>query len=335
MGRRILVLSGHHGYGGRLFRVSIDGATPQPIIGVGEDAFQASVAGTRMVYVQSTRGAYDTWRLARTDAASAPAPPARQIIAGEHAVYSPDGGKLAFESLRAGFRAIWVSDVDGANTVQLTTFKNGAGTPRWSPDGRRLVFDSMESGNWDVYVIDADGGVPRRLTPESSDEGLAAWSQDGTGIYFQSNRTGRQEVWKMPAGGGSAVQVTKAGGVRGMESADGSALYYFKDLLSGIWRHPVAGGEDTEVVKDAVDFRSFAVGRHGLYYATVIERVPLRRSEYFIRYLDFESERTEILFRTEGTDYHAYLSVSPDEKSILFGQMAAWHADLMLVENFR
>jgi hypothetical protein len=60
-----------------------------------------------------------------------------------------------------------------------------------------------------------------------------------------------------------------------------------------------------------------------------------RRTEFSIRYVDFGSGRTEVLFRTEGTDDHSYLSVSPDEKSILFCQMPAWHADLMLVDNFR
>jgi eukaryotic-like serine/threonine-protein kinase len=335
-GHGILYPVGTVNSGGRLFRVSVDGGTPEPIAGIGENALQASVAGTRMVYVQSTLGgAYDTWRLARTSAASAATPPEDQIVSGEHAVYSPDGKKLAFESLRTGFRAIWVSDLDGANAVQLTTLKTGATSPQWSPDGRRLSFDSIESGNWDVYVVDADGGVPKRLTLESADESMPSWSRDGTAIYFQSNRTGRQEIWRMPAGGGQAVQVTTNGAMHGLESASGKELYYSKAFTSGIWRHPLAGGADTEVVTDTVDWASWAVGREGLYYATVADRVTWRRTEFSIRYVDLASGRTKTLYRTEDSDDHSYLSVSPDEKSILFCQMPAWHADLMLVENFR
>jgi hypothetical protein len=77
-----------------------------------------------------------------------------------------------------------------------------------------------------------------------------------------------------------------------------------------------------------------ALGRRGLYYATTVERVPVRRRELTIQYLDFATGRTTPLFRREGA-FHQGLAVSPDENWILFGEAPAWQADLVLMENFR
>ena len=52
-----------------------------------------------------------------------------------------------------------------------------------------------------------------------------------------------------PAEGGAAVQVTKKGGYVAFESADGEFVYYAKGLFdTSLWRRPVGGGEETEVL---------------------------------------------------------------------------------------
>ena len=76
-------------------------------------------------------------------------------------------------------------------------------------------------GNWNIYVIRSRGGKPVCLTFDTHNDILPIWSRDGNWIYFSSNRTGRIEVWKVPAGGGNAVQVTRNGGLYGVESPDG------------------------------------------------------------------------------------------------------------------
>ena len=213
--------------------------------------------------------------------------------------------------------------------------KAHCGTPSWSPDGRRIIFDSPEAGNWDVYVVDADGGIPRRVTTAPSDDNVGVWSRDGRSIYFHSNRAGRSEIWRIPAEGGDAVQVTRDGGWYAEESPDGRSLYYSKTGDSGIWRMPLPGGQATEVVKGPIAWQSWAVGRSGLYYATTTEVVVLRRQEFAIHYLDFQTGRTTMLFRKQGADIHHSLAVSPDERWILFSESPAWQSDLMLIENFR
>jgi Tol biopolymer transport system component len=284
-----------------------------------------------MVYVQSTPTVTDLWRLPHPGAARSTATPEKLLASSGNAAYSPDGRKLAFESIRGGAADIWLSNADGSHPTQLTTSKSESGTPRWSPDGRRLVFDSLEAGNWDLYVVGADGGTPKRLTQEPSEDGTGTWSRDGRSIYFHSDRSGRSEIWKVPADGGTAVQVTRNGGFYAVESEDGRDLFYSKSSDSGIWRVPLSGGEESEIVKESVAWEDWSLARRGLYY--VVWRGQGRRQEFVIQYLDFGSGRTTPLYR-KGAG-HLGLTVSPDEKWILFGESPPWQSELMLMENFR
>jgi dipeptidyl aminopeptidase/acylaminoacyl peptidase len=286
-----------------------------------------------MVYVQSTPTVMDIWRLRRPGSSRSPEPPEKLIVSGQNAAYSPDGGKIAVESVRGGSPSIWLSNADGSHPFQLTSSTTRSGTPRWSPDGRRLVFDSLEAGNWDLYVVSADGGRPRRLTEEPSEDATGTWSRNGRWIYFRSDRTGRSEIWRIPPDGGTAVQVTRDGGTYAVESEDGRDLYYWKPSRSGIWRVPVLGGDESEVVSGPVQWENWALGRRGLYWATASEQA--RRQTFEIQYLDFSSGLATPLFRGDGGAVRFSLAVSPDEKWILFGQAPASQSELMLMENFR
>jgi Tol biopolymer transport system component/predicted Ser/Thr protein kinase len=335
-GAAIVFSLGNPVFGGSTLRVPLAGGTPQPLVGLGANAFEVSISGSRAVFMQVTTTPFDMWRIRRPVTTSRPTEIPEKLLAfSTHPAYSPDGQTLAFESARGGPSAIWRSGADGSRQTQVTMLKTHCGTPSWSPDGRRIVFDSPEAGNWDVYVVDADGGIPRRVTSEPSDDNVGVWSRDGRSIYFHSNRDGRSEIWRMPAEGGDAVQVTRDGGWYAEESPDGRSLYYSKTGDSGIWRIPLSGGQETEVAKGPIGWQSWAVGRGGLYYATTTELVVLRRQEFTIHYLDFQTGRTTTLFRKQGADIHHSLAVSPDERWILFGESPAWQSDLMLIENFR
>jgi Tol biopolymer transport system component len=141
-------------------------------------------------------------------------------------------------------------------------------------------------------------------------------------------------VWKIPAEGGQAVQVTRNGGYLAAESWDGQYLYYSKTDHSGVWRMPLAGGEETAIVNGPLSYRGWALSRSGLYYA-VEPSTGGRRRAYAIRHLDFESGQVSEMFRHESPSQHQLLAVSPDERWVLHLERPPAQSELMLVESFR
>ncbi len=159
---------------------------------------------------------------------------------------------------------------------------------------------------------------------------IASWSQDGKWIYFGSNRSGRFEVWKMPSEGGESNQVTSDGGMAALESPDGRTLYYTKnDGADGIWKMPVEGGPEVQVVK-AVWRYNFAVTTKGIYYT------PPRSANgsSSVEFLDFKTGATTQIARIEKP-VDLGLTVSPDEREVLFSQIDVSGTNLMTIENFR
>ncbi|MDX2153961.1 MAG: hypothetical protein SFV54_24685 [Bryobacteraceae bacterium] len=182
---------------------------------------------------------------------------------------SPDGQWVAFRSARSGSSEIWVSRLDGSAPRRLT-YVGGpvTGSPRWSPDGRYLVYDTRVDGNADIWTVGFGGGESRRVTADATNEVVPWWSRDGAHIYFASDRSGQWEIWKTHAEGGrGTVQVTKAGGFRAVESADGAWLYYSKrEPGGGLWRQATAGGPEERVMKlEPSLWGAWAISARGVY----------------------------------------------------------------------
>jgi Tol biopolymer transport system component/tRNA A-37 threonylcarbamoyl transferase component Bud32 len=318
----------------RMLRVDLEGGDPQPVTGLGQNAVDPSLRGSRMVYMEGTDLVMDIWSAPGRTSGSRESP--RKFVASslwENApAFSPDGRRIAFQSSRSGVSSIWICDRDGSNPVQLTSLDGNSGTPRWSPDGRKLVFDAIAGDDWNVYVVDAEGGPPRALTREPSYDVVGTWSRDGRFVYFSSVREGAREIWKVPSEGGTAVQVTRGGGAYAEESWDGSSLYFVRSWdRPTLWRMPVEGGAPTRVVsEDLVYAVAWTTARSGLYYA-----VKTDRGATAVRFQDFDSgEVTDALLLEDREYLLLTLAVSPDERTILFGTARPPQFELRLVENF-
>jgi Tol biopolymer transport system component len=338
-GQEIIFASGFAGSGTSLWKLSVSGNSgPEQLsFSAGEACCPAiSRNGNRLAY---QRDLFDSniWRLSLSRPGVAASSPPVRIIAStrleEAAQYSPDGGRIAFESARSGVQSIWVSDANGSNAVELFSRAEAlCGTPRWSPDGQRLAFDSNAEGNFDIYVIRASGGKPIRLTTDSAHDDAPSWSRDGHWIYFASNRTGRPEVWKVPAGGGEAVPVTRNGGGTAFEAPDGKSVYYTKGAIftaTGLWRMSMSGGEESQVLPSVHWGRSFSLINDGIYF--IPEPGTDRKSS--IQFLSFTTGAVKSVAQVSRPSEG--LSVSPDGRFILFSQADEAGSDLMLVENFR
>jgi Tol biopolymer transport system component/DNA-binding winged helix-turn-helix (wHTH) protein len=319
-----------------LWRISASGGTPQPVVGPGA-GYEPSISrsGNQLAYLVSKK--WDTvWRLDLKDERHALAPPVR-LLSGRGIVwkpsYSPDGKKITFESDRMGYEDIWMCDSDGSNCSQLTARHGTTATARWSPNGRYLAFESITQNYWQVGVLELPDGSPHMLTtfPETNN-GAPRWSRDGKWIYFYSvHDPGGYELWKISLNGGSPVRVTTQGGFHGIESMDGRFLFYSKFGECGIWKKSLDTNEESILPIHACKWFTWDVTRDGIYFLNP-DPPPNGRIEFF----DFaHGQTTPILALDKPASLFGGVTVSPDGKSLLFGQNELSESYIMVMKNFR
>jgi Tol biopolymer transport system component/DNA-binding winged helix-turn-helix (wHTH) protein len=291
--------------------------------------------GAHLVYSQE-RVDTDIWRAPIPPPGEPPAVPERFVdstVSEYGARYSPDGRKIAFVSMRSGLPEIWNANADGSGMTRLTHLLQAAplNPPAWSPDGRQLLFCGRNGAFLNLLVMPSEGGTPRPLTNSAFDENMPTYSRDGRWIYFNSMRSGRRQVWKMPAAGGEAVQITTGGGLRPLESPDGKWIYYVAESGGTIRQVPTDGGKETDVVSCVHPTAyGFAVTEQGIYYRDCSES-----AKQHIRLFRFATRRSRLIAEANEMPFGTSLTVSPDEKHLLFDQATPMDADLILLENFR
>ena len=244
--------------------------------------------------------------------------------------YSPDGGRLIFESDRTGFPEVWISDLSGANAMALTHFQGPVtGSPRWSPDGKLIAFDTRVKGRAAIFITTPEGKVFHRITEGPGPNVVPSWSRDGRWIYFASKRTGRQQIWRTHLDGSGPEQITREGGFAALQTPDGKALYYTKsgDALTTLWRTGAQGGLETQVATSVLD-RSFAVASKGVYFVTASDP----RSSATLQFLPFDGAAPlKIAALPKAPRYG--VTVSPDESQIVWGQVDSNGTDLVMARN--
>jgi Tol biopolymer transport system component len=81
-----------------------------------------------------------------------------------HAVWSPDGRLIAFESNRDGPYHIYVMNADGSRPRALTHGTNDDRDPVWTLDGKAIYFDSCDGTHQDIWSVNVADGRLQQVT---------------------------------------------------------------------------------------------------------------------------------------------------------------------------
>ncbi len=260
-------------------------------------------------------------------------PLVRSSRADHSPLFSPDNTKIAFASERTGNYEIWLADHDGKNQRQLTFSNGSAGSPRFSPDGKTIVYDVQIAGGSDVYTIPVNGGAPLRLTENQGNNLLPDWSRDGNTIFFISDRAGdNTQIWRMPATGGAAAQITKHGAFELRAAFDGERIFYSTAPNKiGLWSVAVDGANENPVpeLAEVGAWRSWSIAPNGIYYTAFAAEAPLK-----IIFYDFAERKPRDVVKVNKLPllYYSNLSVSSDNKKILYAQQDRPNSNITLAD---
>jgi Tol biopolymer transport system component len=160
------------------------------------------------------------------------------------AVWSPDGSRVAFNSLRTGVFNIFQKLASGAGPEErLLPSENLNIVTSWSRDGLLLYFTGdpkLGADLWVVPVAEGRAASPRVFLKTPTAEVFGAFSPDGRWVAYQLDRVGQSglsEVYVRPIhaadpGGARTTklegqwQVSNGGGIRPRWRADGEELYF-------------------------------------------------------------------------------------------------------------
>jgi len=317
-----------------LWRISVKGGVPAPILGAGRGTkFVSYSRATRRIAYTEDHLNTNVWRLRLNQ--TTPAVPEKFLFASretESAEYSPDGSMIVFVSNRLGTRQLWSAKADGSNSVQLSSVASEVpiGTPRWSPDGRQIVYDTVQKGHSAIAMMDADGSRPHLVTSDPWDNMMPSWSHDGQWVYFTCKINGTLQVCRKPvAGGPTTVLTSKAGGGDPRESPDGLSIFYAGP--GGIWRVGREGGDEALLpgLADGDNGRYWTVARDSIYFLRNTQQpwIVYRYDLTTRRISPVTTIEKPLNFGSPG------LAVSPDLAYLLFCQVDERGSNIVMVEG--
>ena len=147
-----------------------------------------------------------------------------------NAVWSPDGGRIAFDTQRNGPADIYIKAVGGgADEEPLLRSPEAKSPTDWSPDGRSLVYERLDpKTKSDLWVLPLEGDrTPVPLIRTEFNEVDGRISPDGHWIAYSSDDSGRWEVYvasfPKPIG---RWQVSSGGGSQPVWRRNGTELFY-------------------------------------------------------------------------------------------------------------
>jgi Tol biopolymer transport system component len=261
-------------------------------------------------------------------------------------VWSPDGKRIAYVTIRKGQEGIYVRAADGQGSEEQLFKIPGAFTnlSDWSADGRFLAYAISDLKGGTLYVLPLDGGPDRKPTEiVHSDLRLFAprFSPDGRFLsYIVFDKANQANVFVRPtdpAAAGEPWQISDGAFSPGFWRRDGKELYYVaRDrsvMVADIGTAPTFSFTKPKVLfkqQSAVPERTAYVSADGERFLTL---PPPRGPQ--LQQLTIFDRQGQVVQKVGEPDLYGQPSFSPDGRRLLVtkndrqtGQSDFWTIEL-------
>jgi Tol biopolymer transport system component/DNA-binding winged helix-turn-helix (wHTH) protein len=122
---------------------------------------------------------------------------------------SPDGKRVAVETLEQEKMDIWAIDVERGTRVRVCSHPSTEVVPVWSPEGNQIAYSSYRAGNLDVFSRPSDaGGDEATIAAGPLNERISDWSRDGQFILYSLYPKNQTDIAYLKRGAGGRWEST-------------------------------------------------------------------------------------------------------------------------------
>jgi eukaryotic-like serine/threonine-protein kinase len=144
-------------------------------------------------------------------------------------VWSPDGERIVFASLREGAPNLFQKKADGSGREDPLYQSLLAKIPSsWSTDGRFVLCSTVDpKTKWDLWVLSVSDQKWESFLQTPANESRAMFSPNGRWIAYESDESGKKEIYvqTFPASG-AKWQISVSGGSQPRWRRDGKELFF-------------------------------------------------------------------------------------------------------------
>ena len=144
-------------------------------------------------------------------------------------VWTPDGKRIAFESIKEGPQNLFWQLADGGGGLERLTTSEYTQIPMSrSQDGQLLAFVELHpSTGYDIWVMRLGDRKAQPFLRTQFNESAPRFSPDGRWLAYTSDESGRYEIYVQPyPGPGGKWQISTEGGTEPVWNPNGRELFY-------------------------------------------------------------------------------------------------------------